>query len=608
MTTMILTLLCLLPALINPSLQPAHLAERFSGQVLLRIDSAANGKATLRVERLLGGAFVPTAITLQSQPERQREFSTIAAGSQVVGFLGRLRKPEEGMLYVGGGKFLIIRANPGDQSTWTLVGDADEGKAENGIMFGTFNGRVDRLAELLADAAAKRGYFPAKPFTAFTAEPLSGSGALALADFDGDGRCDMLAGRVLRLQAADGSLQAAPALPAGCGAGPATAADLDGDGRCDLLSDGQLWLNQGGGRLVSGARVFPSGLRQILTADLDGDGRGDLIGLDASGRLLLARAGAAGFTDVGAELTGLLGSMQISDAGRLAVGDLDGDGRCDLVCSAGVVLLNAADGWQPMPLPWVRRGEHPGSAQPVIATLWSRDAAAIFVNAGENRLLAWEGGGPLRAERFANEMQDRINAAGATIAADLNADGLCDLYLAGAAAGDRGAVLTNRGYGSWMAERKYAAGAVVPDAVLGRGARALATGDVDGDGDLDLLVEAHDGATTLLRNQAAQQRLQTSGPEATAEVRWRTALHLLRVVPQGRGAVGATVTAACVGAPPMPAQVQAGQAGGGSDLATILAVPAGTWTVTVRFSDGKTATQSLTAPAGGTATLVMAAP
>jgi hypothetical protein len=81
------------------------------------------------------------------------------------------------------------------------------------------------------------------------------------------------------------------------------AADVDGDGRSDLLgvkANGSLWLYHNGGAPTApfrrAAQIGVSGwtgFRQLIAQDVDADGRADLIGSKSDGSLLLYRAGAS---------------------------------------------------------------------------------------------------------------------------------------------------------------------------------------------------------------------------------------------------------------------------------------------------------------------------
>ncbi len=147
-----------------------------------------------------------------------------------------------------------------------------------------------------------------------------------------------------------------------------TPGDLTGDGRADLLarlrSTGALYLyaDNGAGGLKAGVKLGTAswkGLTLIGAGDVTGDGRGDLLARDVGGELWRYDGTAAGtlkprvlvFKDWGAGRNAFVG-----------VGDLDGDGRNDLVSrdTGGKLLRNSGDG----------HGSFRGTVQ--IGTGWQR--------------------------------------------------------------------------------------------------------------------------------------------------------------------------------------------------------------------------------------------
>jgi Ca2+-binding RTX toxin-like protein len=121
--------------------------------------------------------------------------------------------------------------------------------------------------------------------------------------------------------------------------------DLDGDGRLDVLVgqsinsanarvDSIHSFLMGASELEQVARTLPStpGLDAVAIADVDGDGRTDVVGAGGYGRGMIHRGLGAGNFDTGRDLP-QLGYQNAATATHvtMAVGDLTGDGRPELV-------------------------------------------------------------------------------------------------------------------------------------------------------------------------------------------------------------------------------------------------------------------------------------
>jgi len=190
---------------------------------------------------------------------------------------------------------------------------------------------------------------------------------LVVADVDGDGRPDLvLAGYdcvAILPQKAGGGFAAATLLAAGLHVEGVAAADLDGDGQVDLVAanagnapDGgrggatvTVFLQRQPGQFTATSLPVADGARQVAIGDLNGDGLPDLAvvslvyqSLSTPSRVsvLLQSAVQRGAFVPGGTYDGTYASN------FLALADLDGDGRTDILLNEGpsVMLQTATPG------------------------------------------------------------------------------------------------------------------------------------------------------------------------------------------------------------------------------------------------------------------------
>ena len=328
-------------------------------------------------------------------------------------------------------------------------------------------------------------------------------------------------------------------------------ADIDGDGRLDLLAGGEslnLFRNTGA-QLVDAHSMLgnaaPTNITGIIAADVNNDGRIDLLVLTASGPRLLVQQGDNRFTDAtpaafSAAAGTLLGAAALADVDH--DGDLDfagggrllrnnGNGtftdvtraaRLDLPVTATAVLPLDFDNRRDIDLlataaharPVLFRNLRTGTFENVAAAAGlpaPPDIAAATMGDVNNdgftdiffgragAVAAWA----LSNGRGRFDVRDAPAATADTQAAqlfDYDNDGLIDLLIA---TRDGLHLFRNRGR-DWqqvdetVAATRHAASAtgVVP---------SLASGDLDGDGDLDLVV-SDGGAVRIWRNDGGNAR------------------------------------------------------------------------------------------------------
>jgi hypothetical protein len=354
----------------------------------------------------------------------------------------------------GGGAFtpLGLVPVPGTPSALAL-GDVDA------------DGRLD--AVVLLRGAAQVAVLPgdgaggiAASGTAAAVAPATSQ--IGLADLDQDGRLDLLhdgnPGR-LSVRFGDGAGGFGPEARLDCPGPPVSFAvgDLDGDRVPDVVAGTSnqelaVFLGTGsGGFAPPSIRAYerPSGLRLV---DLDGDGLLDLVAFRADAPPILDVAAGLGGGAFG-RVADFLSQDQV-----VVAADLDGDARADLVIQGGNPLEGAFPG-APPPAGSPEVGAHKG--QP----------ASLGVLQG-TQALTGAGGTPVGFE-----------------AADLDADGRAD------------AVLLLSGSRSLLTVLAGADASLVPLPAVptGDAPRALALGDIDGDGALDAAVAVASPRVRLFR-------------------------------------------------------------------------------------------------------------
>jgi hypothetical protein len=168
----------------------------------------------------------------------------------------------------------------------------------------------------------------------------------AVADLDGDGKNEIVIARDDRLVVwnADGSVKWSYDTPGRIWASPIVA-DFRDDAKLEVAvaSRDQIFLFDAAGAVLSGFPIkWEDEMRSLAAADVDGDGQLDLLAAPAhSGPTDVVNAwhanGAqmAGFPPNKAGTSGCAADMKCYLAGcydqNLAVGDLDGDGKADIV-------------------------------------------------------------------------------------------------------------------------------------------------------------------------------------------------------------------------------------------------------------------------------------
>lgn len=321
--------------------------------------------------------------------------------------------------------------------------------------------------------------------------------ALAAGDVTGDGKVDVVLtdeqdNLVYVLDGkADGSF-AAPRPFASNGFPQRVAvADLDRDGKLDVivqgLTSGVGVLRSTGAGLAAHVDYFTgSTATGLAIGDLDGDGVPDVATTDLIAHTVNVLHGNG---------DGTLADRVLWPAGRspaaIAIGDATGDGKPDLVIPNGerlkstFILEGNGDGTFQTERPYP-------ATEPnvVLAADFNKDGildlATVTARVGVVSVLLGNGDGTFQPKRDSRA----AGFARSAVVADFNGDGQLDLAVPDASGNfSEVAVLFGKGDGTFQPPAGFA---------VGGQPSLVATGDVDGDGGLDLIVYGATNTRTIL--------------------------------------------------------------------------------------------------------------
>lgn len=545
--------------------------DRDAGKFFLRVTALHKGDAPKVGDVIEIAAVDAMAGALKAGPSAPAD---IAPGQSLVAFVGkRQRRRENELLFYAGGFYLGLRESP-TQWKWNAGDTQMVGTDGQPVptMLGTWNGSTAQLIRMCADLARDRSYYPRRGYAAFKPDilvekipgPVKG---VALYDLDGNGLPDLYAcspagDRVFLQMEKLEFVDATEWLGLKQSSLSVAFADFDLDGRADLLAGASLLRGALDGEQRSFKPAAPLPLSATESAavhaaafiEANGDGYPDiLVSLVGGGLRLLLNPGKAGgaFTDITARSGLDRAESGAKGTGYFTLGDWNGDGRTDLYYAfgPGLLLVQDKDGrFTPHPAaPKLRftsgQDEKPGftgagAFTPILGT--GRTDLIVPVENGwhviENRA-----GQPVDVTEHGNEISEGSFLHLATVAADLNLDGHVDFYTVSRAKNGHNRYIINRGYGSFMlgdVHRAYETMFQGPAQELG--GWGLAAGDANGDGQPDLLLGNEHGHLVLILNDTLAFRKPVEN--APDEIARMLKTGVLVVSVEGPlGVVGATV-------------------------------------------------------------------
>ncbi|HVS95835.1 MAG TPA: FG-GAP-like repeat-containing protein [Puia sp.] len=426
--------------------------------------------------------------------------------------------PVENTVYFGTVKAAVTAASPTSLTVTVPAAAAYSSLSVTAHGLTVFSEQPFLLTFPNGGSISTRSFAPAASFGFTLSSPFLLPGSV-VGDVDGDGKPDVVGFEqgttgisVARNTSTAGALSysIASGLTPGVDFGQLVLADMDGDGAPDLVifSAGSIFICRNlssPGNIVFGpaARIdVPAYTAAFFVIDADGDGRPDLLfthNYDGGASISLSHSSPGSFTFDPAV------PLNLSFSGSVAIADLDGDGKADILCN------NAQSG----SLMVLRNASTIGSASftigPTIAAEYHYNFVLSdmdgdgkldigYVDDIKNTLYALRNTSPAGGISFATASTFPAGLQPVTIsAADMDGDGMPDLV-----------VNNNEDSSVSVFKNLSHAGTIMFSAPFDfKSARypyVLASVDMDGDGKPDILTAQSSGPTfEVLRNTVSPE-------------------------------------------------------------------------------------------------------
>ena len=388
---------------------------------------------------------------------------------------------------------LIVLLGKGD-GTFQTAQSIDAGPDLESLAVGDFNGdgHLDLVVtNILPDFTSTVGILLGKGDGTFESPQSYGPGSffssVAVGDFNGDGILDLAVGNFgsydglgnvsVLLGKGDGTFQYAQSYAAGLSPGLLAVADFNGDGRLDIVTDGSILLGNGDGTFQGPLTFAPGG--SLAIGDFNRDGIRDLavVNFGSNTVCILLGKGDGTFRGTPHYAAG-------PGAWFVAASDFNGDGHLDLATvniglSTVSILLGKADGT------FQKAQDYAVGVNPESLGVGDfngdgkLDLAVVSTNDSTIRILLGNGDGTFQDPKsYAAGSFPTFVAVG-----DFNRDGYLDLAVSN---GPTVSILLGNGDGSFQNPQNYAADSMF-----------IAVGDFNGDGKLDIATVGFDYANSM---------------------------------------------------------------------------------------------------------------